>query len=83
MDLQGFAADDVRNGVTAKVTTLAYHFLVICPNLKWPPRMQKCFSALKSKLVYTSLVALLAQLAEQLTLNQRVAGSSPVQGILV
>ena len=31
--------------------------------------------------MYTSLVALLAQLAEQLTLNQRVTGSSPVQGI--
>jgi hypothetical protein len=68
-------------GVTAKVTTLAYHFWAICPILKWPPRMRKRFKFEKTKTWYTSLVALLAQLAEQLTLNQRVAGSSPAQGI--
>jgi hypothetical protein len=43
--------------------------------------MQKWFKFEKTKTWYTSLVALLAQLAEQLTLNQRVAGSSPAQGI--
>ena len=30
---------------------------------------------------YNPCLALLAQLAEQLTLNQRVVGSSPTQGI--
>ena len=43
--------------------------------------MQKWFKPKKPRLVYTSLVALLAQLAEQLTLNQRVASSSLAQGI--
>ncbi len=46
--------------------------------------MHKWFStqirARKTKTWYTSLVALLAQLAEQLTLNQRVASSSLAQG---
>ena len=43
----------------------------------------KAVYAQKTKTWYISLVALLAQLAEQLTLNQRVAGSSPAQGIFI
>ena len=35
----------------------------------------------KNQTLDTLFLALLAQLAEQLTLNQRVAGSSPAQGI--
>ena len=45
-------------------------------------RFAGTLTAQKTKTWYTSLVALLAQLAEQLTLNQRVASSSLAQGIL-
>ena len=43
---------------------------------------KKAFSVFESTVIFFSCeTALLAQLAEQLTLNQRVVGSSPTRGI--
>ncbi len=43
----------------------------------WPPKEFSCFILLK---MYVRIYSSVAQLVEQLTVNQLVAGSSPARG---